>query len=69
MKTEEDLNFIADHLAEFFAKDPRKIALWLLTKNNHFGGISPADLISLRGSTGLRKVAQFVRDAKEGNMP
>lgn len=56
---------IARGLADFFKKEPHKIALWLLCKNPMFGGISPAELIALRGAEGSKKVAQFILAAQE----
>lgn len=56
---------IAHGLADFFKAEPHKIALWLLCNNPHFGGVSPANLISIRGEAGLEKVARFIVAAQE----
>lgn len=58
-----NLEIIAKGLAEFFKDDPKKISYWLLTENSHFGNISPANLIMLRGKAGIAKVARFVESA------
>jgi hypothetical protein len=60
---------IAHGLADCFKDAPHKIALWLLTKNPHFGELSPAELIAMRGEVGLRKVANFVLEARWGMEP
>lgn len=60
----QDAVEIAGYLAEFFKKDPEKIALWMLLDNPMFGGISPAALITLgRG----KKVLEYVRACKKEN--
>lgn len=61
------LESLADGLAAFFKDEPQKIALWLLTPNPHFGGVSPSELIAIRGEAGLAKVAKFVQNAREEN--
>ena len=58
---------IAEGLAEFFKNDPKKIALWLLSDNPHFGNLPPAYLIGIRGEPGLEKVAKFILAAMELN--
>lgn len=62
----EQMKIIAEELAIFFKDEPQKITYWLFTESLHFGGISPARLI-LAGRA--HKVAQFVLDAKKGNLP
>lgn len=46
-------------LATFFKDEPHKAVLWILTANPMFGGISPAQLIVLRGEKGFEKVLKF----------
>ena len=67
MNAKEDQKLIADYLAEFFKDEPEKITHWLLTRNPMFGEVSPAALIAIRGPSGLKKVADFVKAAKEQN--
>ena len=67
MKDSKEL--IAYGLADCFKDEPHKIVYWLLTPNPHFGGVSPTDLITIRGDDGLRKVANFVENAQDGNWP
>lgn len=62
-----DVDVIADGLAEFFKDDPRKISVWLLTSNPHFGGCTPAELIGIRGDKGMYKVARFVDGSMDEN--
>ena len=67
--TTSPLKTISEGLADFFKDDPAKITYWLLTENPHFGGVSPAELIAIRGEKGLQKVAAFVKGALEENKP
>lgn len=60
-----DLEFIARELAEFFKDEPHKAVLWMMVDNPNFGGISPANLILLRGDKGIEKVKKFIEVAKD----
>ena len=60
---------ISRGLADFFKDEPHKIALWLLTPNSHFGGVSPAEIIAIRGEAGLAKVAKFINNTRGENFP
>lgn len=46
--------------------DIKKVCSWLNTKNLNFGGIKPITLIAIGKG---HKVLQFIKDAREGNMP
>ena len=64
--TKLDLEVIAFGLANFFKDEPEKITYWLLAENPNFGGLSPAQLIVMRDDAGLKKVANFVVNARDG---
>jgi hypothetical protein len=62
---ENPKSIIAHGLAEFFKDEPHKAVLWVLCKNPHFGGTSPAELIVILGKGGLQRVAGFILTASE----
>lgn len=64
----KELDFIASYLAEFFKDEPKKAVIWMMTPNPHLGQIVPAWLM-LSHPNGAKKLMQFVRDCKEGNIP
>lgn len=59
-----DMEFIASYLLEFFKDDPKKAIYWLLTPNPNFGGVSPAWLITMDRHA---KVIKFIETAKFEN--
>lgn len=60
----ENLVEIVRQVGEFFNWN-EKTAIWLNTPNPHFGALIPMSLIIMgRG----RKVLQFIKNAREGNL-
>lgn len=61
-----DVDKVRKLLIPFFPDEPAKVEWWLMTRNPHFGDISPYALIRL-GRT--HKVVQFIEAAKRDNEP
>ena len=65
---DDALEYIAEQLTEHFQDEPKKAIYWLMTENPMLGNIVPAWLM-LANPHGPRKLRNFVRDCKEGNLP
>ena len=60
----EQIAIICGLVAEFFAGDARKTALWFRTKNPLLGNLSPRDMIRYGR---MEKLRQIVQDARAAN--
>lgn len=63
---EETTLMIINRANDFFDFDNQKVLTWLNTKNNNFGGISPALLIAMGKG---EKVLSFMDSVRDGNIP
>lgn len=62
-KDADQLLEIAELLAKTFQKDPKNIALWLLTPNPNFGGLVPSWMyLSGRSEKLLKLMRQMVSE-------
>ncbi|MHB8474574.1 MAG: hypothetical protein ACYDC8_17360 [Gammaproteobacteria bacterium] len=60
----EQIAIICGLVAEFFAADAHKTALWFRTKNPMLGNLSPRDMIRYGR---MEKLRQIVQDARAAN--
>jgi hypothetical protein len=60
----EQIAIICGLVADFFAGDVRKTALWFRTKNPLLGNLSPRDMIRYGR---MEKLRQIVQDARAAN--
>jgi len=68
MDYDESLKYISEELGKFFEGDGRKAVLWMMTPNPMLGDIVPAWLM-LSHPNGPKKLHDFVKNLREGNLP
>lgn len=62
------LKYIAEELGQCFSDDGYKAVLWMMTPNPLLGNIVPAWLM-LAHPDGPKKLKEFVKNCREGNLP